>query len=373
MRTTTRPTAPVHAHARRHRPLLTLALAMGVLVLVSAAGVLLDPRELLGASVWAKPLKFSLSVLVYAVSLAWLLPMLERGRRLAWWAGTATAVLLGVEMVIIVGTAAAGVRSHFNVSSPLATALWSAMGTSIAGAWVAALVVAVLLFRARLGDRGRTLAVRAGLLIALLGMALGFLMTLPTDQQLTAFQGVAGAHTVGAPDGGPGLPLVGWSTEAGDLRIPHFVGLHALQVLPLTALLLELAARRVPALRRESTRAGLLWVGTASYLGVLALLTAQALAGQPLLRPSGAVLAAGAAVAVTAVVAAGLVMRLGGRAPGPTPGFPVSRRAAGTRPGGVAPDADPLRRGPGGGRGPVHGLPTGSPRGRTDPRGEGLD
>lgn len=337
MHTTTHPSAQTDVRARRHGPLLALALAMAVLALVSTVGVLLDPRELLGAPVWAKPLKFSLSVLIYAVSLAWLLPLLERGRRLAWWAGTATAVLLGVEMVIIVGTAAAGVRSHFNVSSPLATALWSAMGTSIAGAWVAALLVAALLFRARLGDRGRTLAIRAGLLIALLGMALGFLMTIPTDQQLAGFEGVAGAHTVGATDGGPGLPLVGWSTEAGDLRIPHFVGMHALQVLPLTALLLELAARRVPALRRESTRAGLLRVGAALYLGVLALLTVQALAGQPLLRPSGAVLAAGAVLVVAAAVAAGRVVvltgRAAGRAPGWTPGSPASRRTAGTRPG----------------------------------------
>lgn len=154
---------------------------------------------------------------------------------MAWWAGTISAILLLIELVIITGAAAASITSHFNVSTPVSTALWSIMAASIGTLWVATFVVSIILFRNPLGDRARTLAIRAGALIALAGMALAFLMTGPTAAQLDDWQGIAGAHTVGLADGGPGLPLLGWSTVAGDLRIPHFIGMHALQVIPLRA------------------------------------------------------------------------------------------------------------------------------------------
>ncbi|MBG6057948.1 hypothetical protein RCH16_001146 [Cryobacterium sp. MP_M5] len=296
-----------------HRPLLWLALAMAAVTLVGVVGLLVDPRTLTGAPLWAKPLKFAVSILIYSLTLSWLLGLLRRGRRLAWWAGTITAVFLTVEMIVIVGAAAAGVTSHFNVTTPFHAALWSVMAVSIVIVWAIALLVAVLLFRADLGDPARSLAIRAGALVAVAGMGLAFLMTGPTAAQRDSFQGIAGAHTVGVPDGGPGLPLLGWSTVAGDLRIPHFVGMHALQAIPLAALLLELLARRIPALAEPRTRFRLIWVVIGLYLGVLALLTGQALAGQSIVRPDVVVVVSAVSLMVAASIVAGVVLWAGHR------------------------------------------------------------
>ena len=271
-----------------HRPLFWLSFGMMALVAIALVGLVVDPRTITGMPLWAKPLKFALSVLIYSVTLARLLTQVPRARRLAWWAGTVTAVFLAVEMIVIYGAAFADTTSHFNVATPFAAALWSTMAVSIVIVWAATILVAVLLFRADLGDAARSFAIRSGLIIAVIGMGLAFLMTSPTAAQLSNFQGIAGAHTVGLSDGGPGLPLLGWSTVAGDLRIPHFVGMHAMQVIPLVALLIELIGHRLPALRDVRARLGILVVLAGLYLGMIAVLTVQALSGESIVHPDAA-------------------------------------------------------------------------------------
>ena len=98
--------------------------------------------------------------------------------------------------------------------------------------------------------------------------------------------------------------MTDWSTTGGDLRIPHFIGMHALQALPLLALLLTALARRFAPLRDDDVRARLVVVAAAAYAGLLALLTWQALRGQPLIHPD--IVTVGAAVVL---VAAGRVRR----------------------------------------------------------------
>lgn len=308
-------TSPASVLARFgwHRPLLWLSLGMIALAVIALVGLVVDPRTITGMPLWAKPLKFSLSVFIYSVTLSWLLGQLPRRRRLAWWAGTVAAAFLAVELIVIYGAAFADTTSHFNVSTPFSAALWSTMAVSIVIVWAATILVAVLLFRADLGDPARSFAIRSGLIIAVIGMGLAFLMTSPTATQLSNFQGIAGAHTVGLADGGPGLPLLGWSTVAGDLRIPHFVGMHAMQVIPIVALVLELGSRRISVLRDGRTRLGILVVIAALYLAVIAVLTVQALSGQSIVHPDAAIATVSIALFLVAGVAAGAIVVRGRR------------------------------------------------------------
>ncbi len=282
-----RPTVPRPLLTRpANRPLMTLAALMAATAVVTAVLAVVDPVQIVGRNGWLKPLKFAISIALYAVTIAWLLDRLpERRQRVGRiGAGVITAALV-IEMVVIVGAVAAGTTSHFNVSSPLATTLWSTMGTAIAVVWLVTLVLAALLWRSPDADAARRLAIRAGLVVGLAGMAVAFLMTSPTPEQLDSFSGVAGAHAVGVPDDGPGLPFLGWSTTGGDLRVPHFTGMHALQALPLLALGLEVLARRVPALTDPGTRFRVVALASGGYAVLLVLLTLQALAGIPVTQP----------------------------------------------------------------------------------------
>jgi len=291
-----------------HQPLLWVAAASAVLSIVCLFGLIVDPRSLVGAPLWAKPLKFALSTFIYAITWSWLIGQLVRFRRVAWWAGTVAAVLLVVEDIIIVGAQAMGVTSHFNVSTPFNTLLWTIMAISISILWVATFLGAILLFRNPLGDAARNLAIRAAALIAVAGMGVAFFMTSPTAAQLADFKGIAGAHTVGLADGGPGLPILGWSTVAGDLRIPHFVGMHALQIIPLALILIELLSRRVARLRDPLVRRALVAVIVATYVATLVLLTVQALRGQSIVNPDAATLTAAAVIAGLALSTAALIL-----------------------------------------------------------------
>ncbi|MEU0204405.1 MULTISPECIES: hypothetical protein [unclassified Streptomyces] len=299
---------------------------MAVTAVVSAVGLVVDDRVLVGAPIWSKPFKFAVSFVAYCLSLAWMLSLLPRGRRVGWWAGTVVALASLVEMVIITGQAVRGKRSHFNHETPFDEALFNAMAVTVVVLWTGTLVIAVLLLRARIADRASAWAMRCGIVLALAGAAVGFLMTQPAPGQRRGVSKVVGAHSVGVPDGGPGMPLTGWSTSGGDLRIPHFVGMHALQLLPLLVMLLTALAPRFARFADDRVRLRLVLLAAAGYAAAFALVLWQALRGQPLTHPDAPTLTA-AGLTLTAVTLGtyGIL-----RAPLPPPGRPTAPENAGT-------------------------------------------
>ena len=263
---------------RYSKPLFWMGVAAAVFAVAIVPLWLVDPRTVGGVSTWEKPLKFFISSVIFALTYSWLSSFITKNQRVVKIASWAILVAFVVELSLITAVAAFAQTSHFNVSSPLAITIWALMAVFISTVLVATVILSLLIIR----DRSQSAEVRLGLglgsINTSIGMALAFLMTSPTANQLADFQGIAGAHSVGVADGGPGLPFLGWSTIAGDLRVGHFFGLHSIQVaIVLVAIALSLPnAARIPALV----------VGNLTYLGFVGLTTFQALRAEPFSNPS---------------------------------------------------------------------------------------
>jgi hypothetical protein len=262
---------------------------------------ILDSRQLLGVSVWEKPIKFYISVAIFSFTYSWLSSFLTRGGRWVKLTGLVIAVSLAVENVLILAMASIGETSHFNVSTPTAIAIWSIMATFISFVLFATIFISVMILFQKQQEFNLKLALALGSINTAVGMGLAYLMTWPTANQLANYQGIAGAHAVGVDDGGPGLPFLGWSTVAGDLRVGHFFGLHSIQV---AAILLALSL-----LLPLAFRVPLILVGNLTWLGFVGLVTWQSLRAEPFTSPSQLTLTGfGALLAVTAVSFAVLVI-----------------------------------------------------------------
>jgi len=255
---------------------LAVISAVGAVVLVPLW--IFNARELGGVSVWEKPLKFFISSAIFSFTFSWLSSFITKGSRRVKVAGLFIAISLAVELVLIAVMAALGTTSHFNVSTPTAIVIWSLMATFISLVLFATLFLSITILLQKQQEFNLKLTLVLGSLNTAVGMGLAFLMTRPTATQLANYQGIAGAHSVGVSDGGPGLPFLGWSTVAGDLRVGHFFGLHSIQV---AAILLAVTLVLPMALRVP-----LLIVGNFTWLGFVGLVTWQSLRAEPFSSPS---------------------------------------------------------------------------------------
>ncbi len=227
----------------------------------SLAAMAIDPRQIYGVSVWTKPAKFAASFLPWFWTLAWawgvLAPAARRGvlAGLVLWGTLAAAAF---EQGWITWRAAAGLPSHF-AGDAFGQLMFSLMGLGAALlVALAALLGLLVLVRGDVAQpRGWRLAVGLGLVVAgVLGGVTGFAI------------GGAGSPLVGG-SGAPGFPPFYWSRDGGDLRVAHFLAIHAMQAVPGFWLLTRAGAVPVAAV-------SLAWAG----LSVAALRLAQA--GLPL-------------------------------------------------------------------------------------------
>jgi len=224
-----------------------------------------DSRTILGISPWIKPIKFSVSIAIYVWTLAWYMRCLVDRERTVQIISWGVAISMVTEITCIVMQSARGTTSHFNGATPFNAAVFILMGAMIGLNSVLVAWALVLFFKSELPiPPAYAWGIRCGILLFLLAGAEGGLMISHHS------------HTVGAKDGGVGLPFINWSREHGDLRVAHFLGMHALQVLPFAGFLLARSSRA------ESEQVRYILGFAFLYLVATLVLTWMALQGRPL-------------------------------------------------------------------------------------------
>ena len=187
-----------------------------------------DARLFNGVSVWDKPAKFFLSLAVQFATVSWALcymSQIERSQRSINWAVWLMLIAGWGEIFYIIFRASRAEASHFNSESLSAVVGYAMMGIGALTLTFSAAFIGWKLW----AKRGAGLWREAAGLGLILGSALGTASALYMSAHQSHWMG--GVQT----DAG-GLPIFNWSVSGGDLRVAHFVGLHASQIVPLAAL-----------------------------------------------------------------------------------------------------------------------------------------
>lgn len=190
-------------------------------------GIFLDDRTLMGINVWIKPLKFFISVGIYIITVGFLITLYPFSKIKKHVIRNIVSWTLLLEVAIVTMQGARGVQSHYNQSNIVDGILFGIMGILIAINVLIMVLFVIDTIRLKL-DTQKSIqwAILLGWIITVFGSWVG-------GQMIGQM-----AHSVGVQDGGAGLPLLNWSTVTGDLRVAHFIGIHALQILPLFGVLL---------------------------------------------------------------------------------------------------------------------------------------
>jgi hypothetical protein len=247
-------------HELRQRNRLLYVIGWTCLIGALVCGVLTQVTEtrVLGINAFIKPMNFFLSICIFTWTMGWYLFYLDMPRRTKAYS-IMLVIVFAYEMLVIVWQAANGRLSHFNIDTPLYGILFSFMGLAIMLLWVWTLVIMIFFFRKKQFTipSAYLWGIRLGLFVFLVFTLEGGAMS----SRLS--------HTVSAADGSAGLPVVNWSTQYGDLRVAHFFGMHALQIIPLFGFFIAKKPRSVQ-------------IFSGVYLLVVLALFVQAMKGVPL-------------------------------------------------------------------------------------------
>ena len=215
----------IHSVLKNQSPLLYfVALAHLVCIVPCIIGIFIDERILMGVNVWIKPLKFAISGAIYVASVGFLITFYPYSQRKRSIINNTVAITMILEFFIIIYQGYRGVKSHYNFDSPFDSLMFAAMGILVGINVLIMILFIVDTMRKKL-DTSKVMqwSILIGWLVVFFGSWIGGQMI----SQST--------HNIGVADGGAGLPLLNWSTIAGDLRVAHFFGLHGLQIIPLFA------------------------------------------------------------------------------------------------------------------------------------------
>jgi hypothetical protein len=174
-----------------------------------------------GINAFYKPMKFYLSTVLLVWAMGWYMQYLPSNQSVTAYSW-GMILLLGFENIYITWRASQGELSHFNVTTPFSASMYSMMAVASASISFWTAYIGILFFSNKIADISESYlwGIRLGIILFVLFSLQGFAM------------GGRMTHTIGGADGSEGLPVVNWSKKYGDLRIAHFLGMHALQIIP---------------------------------------------------------------------------------------------------------------------------------------------
>ncbi|MEU7895170.1 hypothetical protein AB0B45_20200 [Nonomuraea sp. NPDC049152] len=229
---------------------------------------------------WRKPILFGFAFGVTLISLVWIAGRSRLGDRRGRWLVGTLAVASLAETALIDLQRWRGVPSHLNFGTPVDAAVSAVLAAvAIVGLIPPIVVITVVAWR-RFDSPSMRLAVRSGLVVLLLSLVSGAAL-------------IANGRAIAVPPEATDLSIFG---AAGQLKVPHAVTLHAVQVLPVLAGVLALSGWS------EAARVRLVAVAAAGYGGVVLVSVLQAAQG---LAPGDLTVLSGVLLVVSATALAG--------------------------------------------------------------------